>query len=167
MQKTTQTVEHPLLALLKTRVLVWDGAMGTQIHGLDLDIETDYQGCENCTDILSLSCPDEIGEIHRGYLRAGADVVSTNTFGAAVHVLGEFDRGDDARALSRAAAEIARRACDEFSTEDWPRFAAGSLGPGTKLITLGQIGFDELVASYQKAAMGLIEGGVGGGLIVF
>jgi len=151
---------HPIFELLSRRVLVWDGAMGTQIHGLDLDIETDYQGCENCTDILSLSCPEEIGEIHLNYLRAGADVVSTNTFGAAAHVLGEFDRGDDARALSKSAAEIARAACDEFSTEDQPRFVAGSLGPGTKLITLGQIGFDELRDSYAVAAMGLIEGGV-------
>ena len=164
MPKTTNSVIHPLLDLLKARVLVWDGAMGTQIHGLDLDIETHYQGCENCTDILSLSCPEEIGEIHRSYLRAGADVVSTNTFGAAAHVLGEFDRGDDARALSRSAAEIARRESDAFSTDEWPRFVAGSLGPGTKLITLGQIGFDDLVKSYQEAAMGLIEGGVGGGV---
>ncbi len=160
----THTPQPPasktLTDLLSTQILVWDGAMGTQIHSLDLDIQTHYQGCENCTDILSLSCPDEIGEIHRGYLRAGADVVSTNTFGAAAHVLGEFDRGDDARALSRSAAKIARSACDAFSTKDWPRFVAGSLGPGTKLITLGQIGFDELVESYKEAAMGLIEGGV-------
>ena len=156
MAKTTQ---HPILDHLSSRVLVWDGAMGTQIHKLDLDVETDYQGCENCTDILSLSRPDEILEIHRNYLKAGADVVSTNTFGAAAHVLGEFDRGDDARALSRSAAEIARKACDAFTTENQPRFVAGSLGPGTKLITLGQIAFDELRDSYAEAAKGLIEGG--------
>ncbi|MBO6513192.1 MAG: methionine synthase [Phycisphaerales bacterium] len=151
---------QPFLERFEQRVLVWDGAMGTQIHNLDLDIEQDYQGCENCTDILSLSCPEEIGAIHSGYLDAGADVVSTNTFGAAAHVLGEFDRADDARELSRKAAEIARFAADAGSSEDQPRYVAGSLGPGTKLITLGQIGFDELRDSYAIAAMGLIEGGV-------
>ncbi len=151
---------NSILKQLQLRTLVWDGAMGTQIHKLDLDIDTHYQGCENCTDILSLSCPDEIGEIHRGYLRAGADVVSTNTFGAAAHVLGEFDREDDARELSRSAAMIARVAADEYSTTEQPRYVAGSLGPGTKLITLGQIGFDDLRDSYAQAAMGLIEGGV-------
>lgn len=156
----TQATQHPILDLMSNRVLVWDGAMGTQIHGLNLDIETDYQGCENCTDILSLSRPDEILEIHRNYLQAGADVVSTNTFGAAAHVLGEFDRANDARALSRSAAQMARSAADAFSTDKRPRFVAGSLGPGTKLITLGQIGFDDLRDSYKEAALGLIEGGV-------
>lgn len=152
--------KQPFLERFSQRVLVWDGAMGTQIHNLDLDIETDYQGCENCTDILSLSCPEEIGLIHRGYLDAGADVISTNTFGAAAHVLGEFDRADDARELSRKAAEIACLAAEDFSSDEQPRYVAGSLGPGTKLITLGQIGFDDLRDSYAEAAMGLIEGGV-------
>jgi 5-methyltetrahydrofolate--homocysteine methyltransferase len=148
------------LEQLRDGLLVWDGAMGTQIHALDLDIDHDYQGCENCTDILSLSCPEQIGEIHRAYLAAGADVVSTNTFGGAAHVLGEFDRADDARAVCRSAAEIARGVADEFSAEGRPRYVAGSLGPGTKLITLGQIGFDDLRDSYAQAAIGLIEGGV-------
>lgn len=149
-----------ILDRMREKLLVWDGAMGTQIHNLDLSVDGDYQGCENCTDILSLTRPDQIAEIHRNYFKAGADVVSTNTFGAAAHVLGEFDRADDARALSKSAAEIARQAADEFATAEWPRFVAGSLGPGTKLITLGQIGFDALRDSYAQAAMGLIEGGV-------
>ncbi|MFK7760445.1 MAG: homocysteine S-methyltransferase family protein, partial [Phycisphaerales bacterium] len=140
-------------------ILLWDGAMGTQVHKLDLDIERDYQGCENCTDILSLSCPDEIAEIHRAYFESGCDVVTTNTFGAARHVLDEFERGSDARELSRKAAQIAKGVADEFTNVDQPRYVAGSLGPGTKLCTLGQINFEHLRDSYAEAAIGLIEGG--------
>ncbi len=149
----------PILARLAQGLLVWDGAMGTQIHNLDLDLETDYQGCENCTDILSLTRPDAIADIHRAYLAAGADVVTTNSFGAAPHVLGEFDRADDAEQVAHDAAKCAREAADEFSTPDHPRFVAGSLGPGTKLITLGNIGFEPLRDSYAIAAKGLIRGG--------
>lgn len=134
--------------------------MGTQTQGYDLDIETDYMGCENCPDVLCLSRPDVIEEIHSNYLAAGADVVTTNTFGAAAHTLGEFDLYDRAEELAHAGATIARRAADRFSTPDKPRFVAGSLGPGTKLITLGQIGFDAMRDSYAHAARGLITGGV-------
>jgi 5-methyltetrahydrofolate--homocysteine methyltransferase len=148
-----------LLDRLAKGLLVWDGAMGTQIHNLDLDLDTDYQGCENCTDILSLTRPDAIADIHRAYLAAGADVVTTNSFGAAAHVLGEFDRADDAEQVAHDAAKCAREAADEFSTPDHPRFVAGSLGPGTKLITLGNIEFEPLRDSYAIAAKGLIRGG--------
>jgi 5-methyltetrahydrofolate--homocysteine methyltransferase len=134
--------------------------MGTQTQGYDLDIETDYMGCENCPDVLCLSRPDVIEEIHRGYFEAGADVVTTNTFGAAAHTLGEFDLYDRAEELAHAGAQIARRAADSYSTSDKPRYVAGSLGPGTKLITLGQISFDAMRDSYAHAARGLITGGV-------
>ena len=140
-------------------IIVWDGAMGTQIHNLDLDLNTDYKGCENCTDILSMTRPDAIAEIHRAYLRAGADVVTTNSFGAAAHVLSEFDRAEDAEQVAHDAAQCARQAADEFSTPDHPRYVAGSLGPGTKLITLGNIKFVPLRDSYKVAAKGLIRGG--------
>jgi len=149
-----------LIERLERGLLVWDGAMGTQTQNLDLDVETDYEGCENCTDILSLTRPDEVARIHRAYFEAGADVVTTNTFGAAAHVLAEFDRSDDAERLAEAAARLAREVADGFSTEDRPRFVAGSLGPGTKLITLGQIGFGVMRDSYARAAKGLISGGV-------
>jgi len=149
-----------LINTLTHTVLIWDGAMGTQTQGYDLDIEIDYMGCENCPDVLCLSRPDIIQEIHASYFKAGADVVTTNTFGAAAHTLGEFDLAHKAEELSCAAATIARKAADEFSTPDKPRFVAGSLGPGTKLITLGQISFDDLRDSYADAARGLITGGV-------
>lgn len=152
---------HPsLLEALRDRVLIWDGAMGTQTQGYELDIETDYMGCENCPDVLCLSRPDVIEEIHRGYYEAGSDVVTTNTFGAAAHTLGEFDLYDKAEELSHKAAQIARKAADAFSTPQKPRYVAGSLGPGTKLITLGQISFDAMRDSYAHAARGLITGGV-------
>ena len=80
-----------LIDTLSRTVLVWDGAMGTQTQGYDLEIETDYMGCENCPDVLCLSRPDIIEEIHANYFKAGADIVTTNTFGAAAHILGEFD----------------------------------------------------------------------------
>lgn len=156
----TSTTRPSLIETLKHTVLIWDGAMGTQTQGYELDIETDYMGCENCPDVLCLSRPDIIQEIHANYYRAGADVVTTNTFGAAAHTLGEFDLAHRAEELAFAAATIARKAADEFSTSDKPRFVAGSLGPGTKLITLGQISFDDLRDSYADAARGLIKGGV-------
>lgn len=149
-----------ILESLASRVLIWDGAMGTQTQSYDLDIETDYMGCENCPDVLCLSRPDVIEEIHRGYFEAGADIVTTNTFGAAAHTLGEFDLYDRAEELAHAGAQIARRAADSYSTPDKPRYVAGSLGPGTKLITLGQISFDAMRDSYADAARGLITGGV-------
>jgi len=134
--------------------------MGTQTQGYDLEVDTDYMGCENCPDVLNLSRPDIIEEIHANYFKAGADVVTTNTFGAAAHTLGEFDLAHRAEELAHAAATIARKAADQFSTPDKPRFVAGSLGPGTKLITLGQITFDGMRDSYADAARGLITGGV-------
>ena len=148
------------LELLRQRLMVFDGGMGTQVHKLDLDIERDYLGCENCTDVLCLSRPDEIGAIHRAYLEAGADAVTTNSFGGARHVLEEFGLEGRTFELNRRAAEIARTEADAASTRERPRFVLGSLGPGTKLITLGQIGWDKLYDAYREAAEGLVEGGV-------
>jgi 5-methyltetrahydrofolate--homocysteine methyltransferase len=149
-----------LLESLQQRLLILDGGMGTQVHKLDLEIERDYLGCENCTDVLCLSCPDEISAIHRAYLEAGADVVTTNSFGGARHVLEEFGLEDRTFELNKSAARIARREADALSTTDRPRFVLGSLGPGTKLITLGQIGWEKLFDAYREAAEGLVEGGV-------
>jgi 5-methyltetrahydrofolate--homocysteine methyltransferase len=145
---------------LDSRVLVIDGAMGTQIHSADLDLERDYQGLENCCEIINITRPEVIHSIHAGYLKAGSDAVETNTFGAMPHVLTEFGLQDRAREINRRAAEVAREACTDFSTPDRPRFALGSMGPGTKLATLGQVSYDTLKASYTEAAIGLAEGGV-------
>lgn len=159
-QTTTRTDRPSILEAMRERLLVFDGAMGTQIHGLDLDLDKDYLGCENCTDVLSLSRPDAIGAIHRSYFEAGSDAVTTNSFGGARHVLDEFDLGGRTFELNQSAAAIAREQADAFSTPDRPRFVLGSLGPGTKLMTLGQIGWETLGAAYQEAAEGLVAGGV-------
>ncbi len=149
-----------ILAYLERRVLLIDGAMGTSIHSLDLDIERDYLGRENCPEVLLLTRPEAIQQIHESFLEAGADAVETDSFGGAAHVLAEFDLADRTRELNRLAAEVARAACERHASSDRPRFVLGSMGPGTKLITLGQIAWDDLVASYHTQALGLIEGGV-------
>lgn len=144
---------------MNRRVLVLDGAMGTSLYSKDLTIEGDYCGCENCTDVLSKSRPDIVQEIHETFLEVGCDAVETNSFGANTMVLSEFDLQDEAYELSKQSAEIARAACDNHSTSDKPRFVLGSMGPGTKLITLGQTDWDTMFRSYRECARGLIDGG--------
>ncbi|MGD9791240.1 MAG: methionine synthase [Phycisphaerales bacterium] len=150
----------PLLAQLARRPLVFDGAMGTATHDADLDVQRDYQGHENCPEILIASRPDLIQSIHESFLAVGADLVETDTFGGMPHVLAEFGLQDRAHELNRAAAELARAACVKFSTADKPRFVAGSMGPGTKLITLGNIDWDAMFHSYRAQALGLLDGGI-------
>jgi 5-methyltetrahydrofolate--homocysteine methyltransferase len=145
---------------LAKRVLIFDGAMGTSIFQRNLSVEHDYCGCENCTDILVKTRPDVIQEIHESFLAAGADCVETDSFGANKLVLGEFDLTPETFALNVKAAEVARAACKKYSTSDKPRFVIGSMGPGTKLITLGNTDWDQLFDSYREQARGLIAGGV-------
>jgi len=145
---------------LESRVLVIDGAMGTQIHAANLDLEKDFLGLENCSEIIALTRPEVLRSIHENYLKVGCDAVETNSFGGATYVLAEFDLEDRVREINRRAAEIAREACDAYSTPEKPRFALGSMGPGTKLASLGQMSYDQLKASYTDQAMGLAEGGV-------
>jgi 5-methyltetrahydrofolate--homocysteine methyltransferase len=153
------------LSALSKRVLVFDGGMGTQIYSRSLSVEHDYCGCENCTDILVKTRPDVIGDIHSAYLAAGADVVETDTFGANKLVLAEFDLTDQCFALNKKAVEIARAACERHATGDKPRFVAGSMGPGTKLVTLGNTDWDTMLDSYREQARGMLaaEGTPGGG----
>jgi len=143
---------------LKRRLLVFDGGMGTQIFARNLSVEHDYCGCENCTDILVKSRPDVIQEIHDAYLDAGADAVETDTFGANKLVLSEFGLTDQTRQLNKLAVDVARAACRKHSTNERPRFVIGSMGPGTKLITLGNTHWDELHDSYREQARGLLDG---------
>lgn len=156
---TTSRPGPTFLELLEKRVVFMDGAMGTSIHKLDLDLERDYLGKENCTEVLVLTRPDAIRQIHADYLAAGADAVETDTFGAMPHVLCEFDLQDRCREINVKACQLARAACDQYATPENPRYVVGSMGPGTKLISLGQIGWDTLYASYHEQAKGLIEGG--------
>lgn len=145
---------------LRDRVLLCDGGTGTLVQAADLDLERDYKGLENCTEVLIETRPDFVESVHRAYFEAGADVVETNTFGANDVVLAEFDLADQTYALNKAGAEIARRVADEFETAEWPRYVLGSMGPGTKLPSLGHIDYDTLEASYAEQARGLIDGGI-------
>jgi 5-methyltetrahydrofolate--homocysteine methyltransferase len=133
--------------------------MGSRVQALTLDIERDYWGRENCTDVLCLSRPDLVREIHRGYFEAGADMVETNTFGASPVTLGEFDLAGRAFEINRVAGELAREAAESFS-DGRHRWVLGSLGPGTKLPSLGNIAYDALEAALAEQCRGLIAGGV-------
>ncbi|HUC18562.1 MAG TPA: methionine synthase [Acetobacteraceae bacterium] len=149
----------PLLELLENRVLLCDGAMGSRVQALTLDVERDFWGKENCTDVLNLSRPDLVREIHRGYFEAGADMVETNTFGGSPITLGEFGLADRTREINRIGAELAREAAEQF-TDSRPRYVIGSVGPGTKLPSLGHIAYDPLEEALALQCTGLIEGGV-------
>ncbi|MEM7671623.1 MAG: homocysteine S-methyltransferase family protein, partial [Pseudomonadota bacterium] len=124
-----------------------------------MDLEKDYLGLENCTEVLVLTRPDAIQSIHESYLAAGADAVETDTFGGMPHVLCEFDLQERCREINIKACQLARAACDKYATEDNPRFVIGSIGPGTKLITLSNIDWPTMFDSYKEQAKGLIEGG--------
>ena len=144
--------------LLRERVLIFDGAMGTSIQERNLSLD-DFQGKEGCNEVLALSRPQVVREIHASFLEVGCDAVETNTFGASRLVLGEYGLADQAYEINRAAALLAREVAASFSTPSQPRFVVGSIGPGTRLPSLGQIGFDDLVAMYLEQARGLLEGG--------
>ncbi len=147
------------LQIVKERVVVYDGAMGTNIQLRNPTLD-DYWGKENCSEVLVLSRPDIIRDVHAGFLEVGCDVVETNTFGATRTVLTEFELADRVREINLAAVKLAREAAEQFSTKDKPRFVAGSMGPTTKLPSLGHITFDAMVGAYEEQAAALIEGGV-------
>jgi 5-methyltetrahydrofolate--homocysteine methyltransferase len=152
-----------LLEVLQDRVLLCDGAMGSRIQVMDLDLEKDFLGKENCTEILNLSRPDVIRFVHEEYLSAGADMILTNSFGGSPVTLGEFGLSEKAFELNKRAAEIAREAADRH--KDRERFVLGSVGPGTKLLTLGHLDYDTAEAAFREQAAGLIAGGVDAVLI--
>jgi len=137
-------LESLFLKVMRERPLVQDGAMGTSVLAHDLSIEKDFRGCENCTDVVTDTRPDVIEEIHASFYRVGCDAVETNTFGANKVVLGEFHLADQTYELNKKSGIIACRARDKFSTPAQPRFVIGSMGPGTKLPTLGHTTFDFL-----------------------
>ena len=154
---------NELKSLLGRRILVTDGAMGTQIQARGLGPE-DFGGAEyeGCNEYLNVTRPDVIQGIHLEYLDAGADIIQTNTFGATALVLGEYDLAHEARRINREGAAIARRAADAATEDDpdKPRFVYGAMGPTTRTISVtGGLTFDELAADYHQQAAGLIEGG--------
>ncbi|MGD0313730.1 MAG: methionine synthase [Acidimicrobiales bacterium] len=143
------------------RVVIFDGAMGTNLQMADLTAD-DFGGpdLEGCNELLVVTRPDAVERIHRSFYEVGCDVVETDTFGAFAPVLAEYGQAHRVRELNLAAASLARGAADDFSTPDRPRWVAGSIGPGTKFPTLGQIRYADLRDAYEEQASALIEGNV-------
>ena len=152
---------NSLAELLNHRVLIADGAMGTMLQSFgELSLEDDFLGLEGCNEILNVTRPDVVAAVHRAYFEAGSDAVETNSFGTNLAALGEYDIVDRLEELAEAAARIARAAADEFATDERPRFVLGSVGPGTKLPTLGHIGFAAIRDAYQAQVTAMIRGGI-------
>ena len=170
------TRAQALPEILKTRIAILDGAMGTMIQRLKLS-EADYRGerfkdfpkdVKGNNELLSLTRPDVIRDIHEGYLAAGADMIETNTFGATTVAQADYDMQDLAREMNLQSAKLARAACDKFSTPDKPRFVVGALGPTPKTASISpdvndagarNVTFEELRAAYHEQVEALVEGG--------
>jgi len=148
------------LELLKEKIIVFDGAMGSNLQALNLTID-DWGGSnfENCSENLLYTRPDAIETVHRSFLDVGCDVIETNSFGGSEVVLTEFGIVEKTYDVNKKAAELAKRLASEYSTYDKPRFVAGSIGPGTKLPTLGHITYNDLKDAYREQVRGLIDGG--------
>ncbi len=149
----------PFLELVKERIVVLDGAMGSNLQTRTLDLHKDWLGQENISEVLNFSRPDVIQEIHEAFLAVGCDAVETNTFGANKIVMAEADMAERVFENNKVACEIARRACDKYETPDRPRYVVGSIGPGTKLLTLGHTDWDTMLDSYTEQVRGLLAGG--------
>jgi 5-methyltetrahydrofolate--homocysteine methyltransferase len=177
MKPVIYTRGQALPALLQQRILILDGAMGTMIQRFRL-AEADFRGerfrdhpkdLKNNSDLLVLTRPDVVRDIHEGYLAAGADIVETNTFGANAIAQDDYGLGHLAREMNVAAAKLARQAADKFSTPEKPRFVAGALGPTPRTASISpdvndpgarNVDFEQLRAAYREQVEGLMEGGV-------
>jgi 5-methyltetrahydrofolate--homocysteine methyltransferase len=148
-----------LRVALAERVVVADGAMGTMLQASPATLG-DFDGHEGCNEVLNVTRPDIVRAVHDGYLDAGVDCITTNTFGANLGNLGEYGLDESIGELSEAGARIARQAADVRATASRPRWVLGSLGPGTKLPTLGHVRFARLRDAYRENAAGLLRGGV-------
>src|SRR6476660_4771084 len=152
--------EHPFLTALLERVLVFDGAFGTWMQGHDLGPDdVGGEALEGCNEMLVLTRPDLVTQMHESFFEVGVDAVETATFGAFPLVLKEYGIADKTLEINRRAAEMAREVASGYSTPDRPRFVIGSMGPGTRLPSLGQIRYEELRAGYELQVDGLIAGG--------
>ncbi|MBD3800341.1 MAG: methionine synthase [Campylobacterales bacterium] len=154
------SVKNAILETIKRRPIIIDGAMGTQLQQRHNQIpEAAWEGNEGCNELLNVTAPEIMREIFHAYLNAGADMITTNTFGAFSWVLDEYGIGHRAYELSKAGAQCVKEVCDQFSTPEHPRYVLGSIGPGTKLPSLGHIHYDEMLEGYTECAQGLIDGG--------
>ena len=149
-----------LLDTLTSRVVVADGAMGTMLQAYDLTVDGDFEGHEGCNEVLNTTRPDVVRAIHEAYFAVGCDAVETNTFGSNFAALAEYGIADRIRETALAGARLAREAADAWSTPDRPRWVLGSMGPGTKLPTLGHIPYAVLRDAYQEQVEAMLEGGV-------
>ncbi|HVC13619.1 MAG TPA: methionine synthase [Acidimicrobiales bacterium] len=149
------------LSALRERVVIFDGATGTNLQLQELGAD-EFGGAklEGCNEVLALHYPRAVERLHRSFLDVGVDVIETDTFGGFSVVLDEYGIGDQVREINVTAAGIARRIADEYAGDGRPRWVAGSIGPGTKFPTLGQIPYPALRAAYEEQAAGLLEGGV-------
>ncbi len=151
-------MNRDFLTALHERVVVFDGAMGTMLQAAELTLD-DYRGLEGCSEILCETRPDVIRDVHAAYFDAGADAVETNSFGASSVVLAEYGIAERVVDLNERAARLAREVADGYQADGRPRWVAGSMGPGTKLPTLGHTTYDELKVTYTDQAFGLVAGG--------
>jgi len=155
---------HPFLKRLNEKVLVFDGALGTNLQKLNLSPQ-DFGGKDGCNEYLVITKPEAIRSVHESFLQVGCDVIETDTFGSNRIVLAEYGLADRVVELNEKAARLAKEVAQKYSTPEQPRFVMGSVGPGTKLPSLGHIGFDELKSAYKEQYKGLVAGGVDGILI--
>lgn len=151
--------DNPFLKKLKEKVLVFDGALGTNLQKLGLKPE-DFGGKDGCNEYLVITKPDAVRSVHESFLKVGCDAIETDTFGSNRIVLAEYGLEDRVVELNEKAALLAREVAQQYSTPDHPRFVVGSIGPGSKLPSLGHIGFEELKAAYKEQLKGLTAGGV-------
>ncbi|MFC7623916.1 methionine synthase [Microlunatus sp. GCM10028923] len=153
-----------LRTALSERVVIADGAMGTMLQAYDLSLD-DFEQLEGCNEVLNATRPDVVEAIHAAYFEAGVDAVETNTFGTNLSALGEYDIPERIEELAEAGARIARRAADRYATPGRPRYVLGSVGPGTKLPTLGHVTYAKLRDAYQRQVEAMLAGGIDGVLI--
>ena len=158
---TSKLATHRYLEAAHERVVIFDGAFGTYIQSRGLSAD-DFGGpeLEGCNELLAITRPEIIAEMHSEFLEIGVDVIETATFGAFAVPLGEYNIAHRATEINLAAARIAREVADSYSTPSKPRWVAGSIGPGTKFASLGQITYQELLEAFAEQAVALIQGGV-------
>ncbi|MCB9030701.1 MAG: methionine synthase [Deltaproteobacteria bacterium] len=152
-------MKSDFLKRLQEKILVFDGPKGTGFQQRNLTAD-DFDGLDGCNEYLCQTRPDVVKEVHASYLEVGSDAIITNSFGSATYVLDEYGIGDKAFDLSKKSAQIAKEVANDFASKSWPRFVSGSIGPTTKLPTLGHISFDAMVEAYLPNMMGLLEGGI-------